>query len=707
MPIPAQDLLSCLKQVAEQFHQTYTEESLISGLPVKGKQLSAQSFVLGAERLQLNAQIIPLTLFEIPPAILPIIALSDDTHGFVITKLTQDGFFEITNFDGKVFLLSSSDLATQYNGKIIAIKRVSKISRAIENTLKLKQKAHGWFWRVLADYIPIYSEIFIASGIINLLALASPLFVMNVYDRVVPNDATDTLWMLAIGVFIAFSFDFVLRLLRTHFIDHAARNIDTRLSAKMFAHLMDLKSDTRPGSVGHLVNTVQAFEAFREFITSASVTALVDLPFVFLFVMLIAILGGSLALIPLIMIPLVLFISYSLQKPLITLVQKSYQAASVKQTALLESLISADAIKSLNAQNVMQSKWEDVISYGANIGLRLRFLSSLATNVSLYSQFLGSTLIIILGVYKISQGELSLGALIACTILTGRALAPIVQAAGLLMRYYQSISGIEGLNKIMLLPIERSEEKQFIHPPILKGKIGVHHVSYTYQANTEPALHDLNFTINPGEHVAIVGRIGSGKSTLLKLLASLSNPTQGTILIDDLDLQQYDPADLRKQIGYVPQEIYLFNGSIKENIRLANPHATDEQFIAALQFSGLDKLLVHQPNGLDFIVGERGLNLSGGQRQAIAIAQALLNKPNILLLDEPTKSMDDMSEIHILNALKNYYTNKTTVFITHKINLINLAERIIVIDHGLILADGPRDTVLSALNKGHVKAKNS
>ena len=560
---------------------------------------------------------------------------------------------------------------------------------------------------MLADYIPIYSEIFIASGIINLLALASPLFVMNVYDRVVPNDATDTLWMLAIGVFIAFSFDFVLRLLRTHFIDHAARNIDTRLSAKMFAHLMDLKSDTRPGSVGHLVNTVQAFEAFREFITSASVTALVDLPFVFLFVMLIAILGGSLALIPLIMIPLVLFISSSLQKPLITLVQKSYQAASVKQTALLESLISADAIKSLNAQNVMQSKWEDVISYGANIGLRLRFLSSLATNVSLYSQFLGSTLIIILGVYKISQGELSMGALIACTILTGRALAPIVQAAGLLMRYYQSISGIEGLNKIMLLPIERSEEKQFIHPPILKGKIGVHHVSYTYQANTEPALHDLNFTINPGEHVAIVGRIGSGKSTLLKLLASLSNPTQGTILIDDLDLQQYDPADLRKQIGYVPQEIYLFNGSIKENIRLANPHATDEQFIAALQFSGLDKLLVHQPNGLDFIVGERGLNLSGGQRQAIAIAQALLNKPNILLLDEPTKSMDDMSEIHILNALKNYYTNKTTVFITHKINLINLAERIIVIDHGLILADGPRDTVLSALNKGHVKAKNS
>lgn len=707
MTVPAQDLLNCLKQIADQFHQAYSEDSLISGLPVKGKQLGASSFILAAERLQLKASLISLTVFEITPSILPIIALSDDTHGFVITKLTQDGFFEITNFDAKTFLLSRSDLGAQFNGKILAIKRNSKISSAIENTLKLKQKAHAWFWRILADYIPIYSEIFIASGVINLLALASPLFVMNVYDRVVPNDATDTLWMLAIGVFIAFSFDFMLRLLRTHFIDHSARNIDTRLSAKMFAHLMDLKSDTRPGSVGHLVNTVQAFEAFREFITSASIAALVDLPFVFIFVILTAILGGTLALIPLIMIPLILFISYSLQKPLITLVQKSYQAASVKQTTLLESLISADTIKSLNAQSVMQSKWEDVISYGANIGMRLRFLSSLATNVSLYSQFLGSTLIIILGVYKISQGELSMGALIACTILTGRALAPIVQAAGLLMRYYQSISGIEGLNKIMLLPTERSEEKQFIHPPILKGKISLHHVSYTYQTNTEPALRDLNFTINSGEHVAIVGRIGSGKSTLLKLLTGLFNPTQGTLLIDDLDLQQYDPADLRKQIGYIPQDIYLFNGSIKENIRLANPHASDEQFIAALHFSGLDKLLVHQPNGLDFIVGERGLNLSGGQRQAIAIAQAILNQPNILLLDEPTKSMDDMSELHILNALKNYYAKKTLVLVTHKMSLLNLTDRIIVMDHGVILADGSRDTVLEALSKGRVKTKDS
>lgn len=702
-----QDLLNCLKQLAEQFRQPYSEESLLSGLAVKGKQLSTKDFAAAAARISLETRIIPLSISEITSSIAPLIALTDEQHGFFITQKTPDGFFEVKNADGKTVLLSSADLSAQFNGNIIAIKRTAKITNLIENTLKLKQKAHSWFWRVIADYLPIYSEVFVASAIINLLALASPLFVMNVYDRVVPNDATDTLWTLAVGVFIAFSFDFALRLLRTHFIDNSARNIDSRLSAKMFAHLMDLKSDTRPGSVGHLVNTVQAFEAFREFITSVSISAIVDLPFVFLFVLLTAILGGSLALIPLIMIPLVLFISYSLQKPLIALVQKSYQAASFKQTMLLESLISADTIKTLNAQSVMQSKWEDVINYGANIGVRLRFLSSLATNVSLYAQFLGSTLIVIAGVYKISQGELSMGALIACTILTGRALAPIVQAASLLMRYYQSISGIEGLDKVMMLPTERGNEKQFIHPSILKGKITAHHVSYTYQTNTEPALRGLNFTINPGEHVAIVGRIGSGKSTLLKLLSGLFCPSDGNVLIDDLDLQQYDPADLRRQIGYLPQEVNLFNGTIKENIRLANLHASDEQFLKALHFSGLDKLLVHQQNGLDFVIGERGQNLSGGQRQAIALAQVMLNEPNILLLDEPTKSMDDMSEMHILEALKSYYVNKTMVLITHKMSLINLADRIIVMDRGLILADGPRNTVIAALNSGNIKANKT
>lgn len=703
--ITPQDLLCCLKQLAQQFQQAYSEDSLVSGLAVKDKKIAAKDFIIAARRISLEASIIPLSILEITPSILPLIALTDDYHGFILTKKTPDGFFEMKDCDGKTSMLSQEDLSRVFKAKVIVFKRSSKITRLIENTLNLKQKAHSWFWRVLADYLPIYSEVFVASAIINLLALASPLFVMNVYDRVVPNNATDTLWTLAIGIFIAFSFDFALRLLRTHFIDNAARNIDSRLSAKMFAHLMDLKSDTRPGSVGALVNTVQAFEAFREFITSVSISAIVDLPFVFLFVLLTAVLGGSLAWIPLIMIPLVLFISYSLQKPLITLVQKSYQASGFKQTMLLESLIAADTIKSLNAQSIMQSKWEDVINYGANIGLRLRFLSSLATNVSLYSQFLGSTLIVILGVYKISQGELSMGALIACTILTGRALAPIVQAASLLMRYYQSISGIEGLNTIMMLPTERSDDKQFIHPPILKGKITAHHLSYTYQNNTDPALRDLNFTINPGEHVAIVGRIGSGKSTLLKLLTGLFYPSDGKILIDDLDLQQYDPADLRRQIGYLPQDINLFNGSIKDNIRLANLNASDEQFLKALHFSGLDKLLVHQQNGLDFIIGERGQNLSGGQRQAIALAQAMLNEPNILLLDEPTKSMDDMSEMHILDALKAYSSNKTMVLVTHKMNLINLATRIIVIDHGTILADGSREVVIAALNTGKIKAK--
>ena len=468
---------------------------------------------------------------------------------------------------------------------------------------------------------------------------------------------------------------------------------------------MDLKTDTRPGSVGHLVNTVQAFDAFREFITSASITTLVDLPFVFIFIIIIWILGGSLAIIPLILIPLVLTISFLLQKPLVTLVKKSFQAASIKQSTLLESLLGADAVKSLNAQSLMQSKWEEVVCYAANIGVKLRFLSSLATNISIFSQVMGSVIIVIYGVYKIGQGELTIGALIACTILTGRALAPMVQTAGLLMRYYQSIAGIEGLDKIMALPIERPNEKNFIHPEEIKGKITFNHVFYHYGDSKIPALRDLTFTIDPGEHVAIVGRIGSGKSTLLKIISGLLHPTEGNILLDDLDLGQYDPVDYRRKIGYIPQEITLFNGSIKDNIKLGNPLARDEDFIAAIHFAGLNQLVSQQADALDFQVGERGQNLSGGQRQAIIVAQAMLNHPQILLFDEPTKSMDDMSEQHISNNLAKYYKGKTLLLVTHKIKLVSLVNRIIVMENGQIVADGPKETVLSALTEGKIKTK--
>lgn len=698
-------LLNCLKYFAARHQRHYTETSLLAGLAVRNNVLTVDQFEAAARRIELTAKVITLPVSEITKNVLPLIVLTDIQHGFVVTNITTQDLFEIETDDSKKILIARSELAALANGQVIAIKPLSKIVQSIESVINLKHKAQSWFWTVIRDYMPIYSEVFIASAFINILALASPLFVMNVYDRVVPNNAVETLWMLAIGLFLAFGFDFALRMLRTHFIDNAARNVDARLSAKMFAHLMDLQTDTRPGSIGHLTNTINAFESFREFITSVSITSLVDLPFVVIFLILTAMLGGSLVFIPIILIPIILSISYFLQKPLVELVKKSYQASSAKQTTLLESMISVDTIKSLNAQSIMQAKWEDVVCYAANMGVRLRHLSSLATNISTFAQYLGSTLIVILGVYKIAAGELTMGALIACTILTGRALAPMVAAAGLLMRYYQSVSGIEGLDTIMRLPTERPVDAQFIHPQEVTGTLATNHLTYVYQNSLEPALRDLTIEIKAGEHIAIVGRIGSGKSTLLKLFAGLLHPTNGTVLSDNIDLKHYDPVDYRKHVGYLPQEIMLFDGSIKDNIRFSNPNATDEELLAALRFSGLDTLLIHQQNGLDFRVGERGQNLSGGQRQGIAIARTLLTKPKILLLDEPTKSMDDMTERHILENLKNYSQGKTLIIVTHKMNLINLTERIIVMDHGNIVADGPSQTVLEALSTGNVKAK--
>jgi len=700
-----QNLLSCLEQIAAHYNKPFSEEALIAGLAIEGKNVSAAQFPEAAMRAQLNAKVIEMPIFEINASALPAIVLTDQDHGYVITRVTRDGFFEVQPNDAESYLISQDELNEKYNGRVIAIKPASALAKVIEQTLNIKSKAQAWFWDAIKTYWPIYNEVLIASGFINLLALATPLFIMNVYDRVVPNDATETLWVLAVGVFIAFAFDFVLRVLRTHFIDNTARNIDAKLSAKVFSHLVDLKTDTRPDSVGHLVNTVQAFESFREFITSASITTLVDLPFVFIFIIIIAILGGSLALVPLILIPLVLMMSFALQKPLIVLVKKSFQAASIKQTTLLESLLGADTIKSVNAQSLMQSKWEDVVCYAANIGVRLRFLSSLATNISIFSQFMGSVILVIYGVYKIGQGDLTIGALIACTILTGRALAPMVQAASLLMRYYQSIAGIEGLDKVMALPTERPNDSNFIHPEQIKGKISFDHVTYTYGESTVPALRDVSFTINSGEHVAIIGRIGSGKSTILKLMTGLLHPTEGNILLDDINLQQYDPVDYRKKIGYVPQDTTLFNGSIKDNIKLGNPLVPDEDLLEAIRFTSLDKLISQQADALNKNVGERGQNLSGGQRQTIILAQAMLSKPDILLFDEPTKSMDDMTERHIAKNVAEYYKDKTFILVTHKVKLLPLVDRIILTDNGQIIMDGPKETVVKALSEGKVKIR--
>ena len=527
---------------------------------------------------------------------------------------------------------------------------------------------------------------------------------MNVYDRVVPNSAVETLWVLAIGIGIVFIFDFLMRTLRGYFIDSASKNIDASLSATIFEQVLGVKMETRPKSVGSMANTVHSFEAFREFITSASISVLVDLPFVLLFIFVIWAIGGSLALIPLIAIPIVIGIGFFIQAPLTSLVQTSHRFAAEKQATLIESLSAVETIKSLAAEGPMQRRWERAVCLAANLGTRLRFLSNLGINVSLFSQQLCSIIVVIFGVYKIGEGDLSMGGLIACTILTGRALAPMSQVASLIMRYHQSAIALTSVDNLMQMPTDRISGKTPLQRPVINGDIEFKEVSFSYPGEEIQALQNVSFKIKSGEKIGIIGRMGSGKTTLEKLILGLYSPTSGSILVDDTELGQIDPADLRRNIGYVPQDVMLFYGTVKDNIVFSTPYVDDSAVLRAATLSNVHEFVNPHPHGFDMQIGERGDNLSGGQRQSISIARALLLAPPVLLFDEPTNSMDEKTEARLRHNLKEFIDDKTLILVTHRMSLLSLVDRVIILDRGKLIADGPKEEILAALRSGKYRA---
>lgn len=699
----ATPLLECLVRLTKIHHHSTSPETLTVGLPLVGNELTPDLFVRAAEQADLESKMVDLALTEVHPNLLPVVLLLDNQGAALLLEITADGFAKLSTDDnGGSILVALNDLDAHYSGKAFVVKSTPHFD-APQPKKAGKVTRIKWFWSVVKQSWGVYSEVLIASAFVNLLALATPLFIMNVYDRVVPNYAVATLWVLALGVVIAFLFDFLLRMLRTRFVDNTARNIDARLSAKIFEQLMGMRMSVRPNSVGGLANTVQAFEAFREFITSASITVLVDFPFIILFILFIGLIGGTLFLVPLLLIPIVLGISLLIQAPLVKLVKKSYELAGAKQSTLIETLVGIGTIKTNNAQSTMQRKWEEIVCYAANIGMRLRFLSALGVNFSVFSQYLGSVLVVIIGVYKIGAGTLTVGGLIASTILTGRALAPLVQLASLLMRYYQSVASIKALDDIMNLPVDRPSTKSFLKRDQFKGDIEFKKVTFNYPLSQIPALNNISFKMSPGDHIALIGKVGSGKSTVEKMIVGLYDPSEGNILVDGNDINQLDPIDVRKNIGYVPQDIILFGGSIKDNIVLGDSNANDEAVLHAAKFAGLDHLIGQHPDGINMQVGERGEMLSGGQRQAVAIAQAILHNPPLLVFDEPTTSMDDVTEARFKATLSNALDSKTMILVTHKGSMLSLVNRIIILDNGQIIADGPKDQVLQALREKRIR----
>ncbi|MCD6055272.1 MAG: Toxin transporter ATPase and permease [Gammaproteobacteria bacterium] len=696
-------LLACLLVLTKLRRHPYSRDALVAGLPLRDNKLTPDLFWRAAERAGLYSKLICRQLSRISPLVLPCVLILKSGHACVLTALYDDGNADVI-FPETNDVISSvpiSNLEESYTGYVFFIKEMHGFeSRADEYNIGQPKK---WFWGTLTRYNRIYFRVIITVLLINIFALATPLFVMNVYDRVVPNNATDTLWVMVVGIMTVLCFDFLLKILRGYFIDTAGKKADISMASNIFQHVMGLKLASKPKSSGAFANNLREFEVLRDFFTSATMATLVDLPFLLLFVFLMFIIGGKIAIFTLIAVPVVFLVALLLELPMRREVSKDYIGATQKHAVLVEAINNIELIKSMGAEGTIQQKWESSIAASAQSGRRSRKYSTIAGSFTAFMQQFVTVGTVVYGVYLIQEGSLTIGGLIACSILAGRAIAPLAQMTSVLLRYQQSRVALENLNKIMALPIERPSEMKFIRRPHFDGSIQFEKVSFKYPGTRRNAIEEVSFKIEHGERVGLVGSIGSGKTTLQKLILQFYPPDDGNILLDGVDIAQIDPADLRRNIGYVPQEQQLMYGTIRDNIAMRMPWASDEMVLSAATTAGVDQFLSRNPAGYQLSVGERGDGLSGGQRQAIMVARGILGSPPILLLDEPTSSMDNRTEQLVMKALFEYIKGKTVILITHKLAMLAMVDRLILLDKGRVVADGPKDKVLEALAQNKVK----
>ena len=697
------ELLLCLRMVARAHGELPTRDALMSGLPAENGRLTPGLFSRAAHRAHLSSQLVSCPLSELKDALLPAIVLLRDERACVLLGFNEDrsqvriAYPELADAPVEVPLTT---IAADYLGSTIYARPTQRYDA---RTPEVRAGRHDhWFWGVIAESRPLYRDVLLAALLANLFALGMPLFTMNVYDRVVPNHAFETLWVLALGLLLMLISDLVLRTMRGRFVDLASSRADVKLSAFIMERVLGTRMEQRPASAGSFASNLRAFESVRDFIGSATVVAFIDLPFALIFMVVIGWISW-LMLLPLTLGAVIMLVyALAVQGRMHELAETTYRAGAQRNATLIEGLVGFETIKALAAEAPIQRKWEKSAALLARVGAQLRLLSSTASNTSGFVQQFINLAIVIIGVYLISERELTMGGLIACTMLASRAMAPVGQVAGLLVQYHTAATALTSLNEMMARDIERPENTHFISRGALKGSIDFRDVSFSYPGQSEPSLRNLSFSIKPGEKVAILGRIGSGKTTLEKLILGLYLPTQGAVLVDGIDLRQLDPAELRRQIGYVQQDVMLFYGSLRDNIILGAPLADDAAIVKAAEIGGILSLVNQHPKGFDMLVGERGESLSGGQRQGVAIARAVINDPPILLLDEPTSSMDFSSEDDIKRRLGEYAQGKTVILISHRTSLLDLADRIIVMDGGRIMADGPKEQVVTALRQGRI-----
>lgn len=694
-------LLDCLVEVCRQHGIPASRASLTAGLPLDKGALPLTLAERAAAKAGLATKLQRLDLARIDELTLPAVLILHNNQACVLLGRDKSDWRILLPETGQgAITLSTDELQARYTGVVLFARPHFKFdSRTPE--IRATKSGH-WFWGPVLAQRFVYRDVMWAALLVNLFALAFPIFSMNVYDRVVPNHATETMWVLAIGVCLVFCGDLFMRLLRSHFVDEASARIDVQISASLMERVLGMRLENRPQSVGSFASNLRGFEQVRDFIASSTVTALIDLPFALLFVIVIAWISPWLILPVLTVFTAIVVSGYVLQHRLHELSQSTYQASAQRNATLVESLTGIETIKSQGAEGLIQARWERANQFLSTLNVRMRGLSSTAMYTTATLQQLVSVSIILIGVYLITDKQLTMGGLIASTMLAGRALAPAGQIVGLLMQYQGARTAMESLNKIMDQPVERPAGTNFVQRKELKGEIEFRHVSFAYPGRQDSALDNISFKVNPGEKVALIGKVGSGKTTLQKLILGLYQPTGGAVLLDGIDMRQLDPADVRRNLAHVSQDVTLFYGSLRDNITFGMPHAQDDAVVAASETAGLTEFVQRHPQGYDMQVGERGELLSGGQRQSVGIARAVLHNAPILLLDEPTSAMDFSTEALVTQRMQAFSQGKTVVLVTHRTSMLSFVDRVIVVDQGKIVADGPRERIMQALQSGRI-----
>lgn len=563
----------------------------------------------------------------------------------------------------------------------------------------IKPYESSWFWSIVLRDWKRYIDIMFASLIANILALATIIFSMQVYDRVVPSQSIPTLWVLAGGVLIAAIFEFVLRVARIYLSDIIGKRADLRISDRVFGHTLRIKNSERSKSTGTFISQIRELEGVRELVTSTTISAIADLPFFFLFLVIFWIIGGNLFWVMVLVVPLMIIPAILAQRPLAKLAREGMRESSIRNAILVESVQGIEDIKLLRAESRFQNQWNHMNEMSADISMKQRKIVGVMTAWTQKVQGLTYALVVLVGCFAVISGEMTTGALVACSILSSRMLAPIAQITGVLGRLQQAKVAKSSLDELMKKPVDQPDRAHLIHRSVLLGDYQLNGTLFKYnQDDAKPNLAIAQLAIRAGEKIAILGRNGAGKSTLLQLLSGMQMPQQGNIYLDGLDLSLIDPADIRRDTGLLNQSAHLFYGTIRENLTLGAPLASDDDLIQALKMTGAWSFVQDKKEGLDHLVLEGGLGFSGGQRQALLLSRLLIRQPNIVLLDEPTASIDDVAEKQFIDHLMNWMGHRTLIVATHRRAVLALVDRIIVMNEGKIVMDGPRDQILSQSN---------